>query len=88
MITFEKLQLVKATIIQLVVYQIIPISKNIIKLITIDLSKQQKLDANQKEIQKISFTGNLDQDGNKMFFIIEEAKETVSDFQKGTVRVL
>ena len=88
MIAFEKLQLVKATIIQLVVYQIIPISKNIIKLITIDLSKQQKVDANQKEIQKISFTGNLDQDGNKMFFIIEEAKETVSDFQKGTVRVL
>ena len=28
-------------------------------LITIDLSKQQKLDAHPKAIQKINFTGNL-----------------------------
>ena len=32
-------------------------------------------------MQKINFTGNLDLDGNtRMFFIIEEAKETVLDF--------
>ena len=30
------------------------------KLIAIDLSKQQKLHANRKKIQKINFTGNLD----------------------------
>ena len=32
-------------------------------------------------MQKNNFTGNLDLDGNtRMFFIIEEAKETVLDF--------
>ena len=54
-----------------------------------DLSKQQKLDAGPKAIQQINFTGNLTiVEGAKMFFIIEEAKETVLDFSKGTVRVL
>ena len=57
-----------------------PVSKNI-KLIAIDLSKQQKLDADPKTIQQVIFTGNLDWDGNtQMFPIIEEPKETVSDF--------
>ena len=55
----------------------------------IDLSKQQKLDADPKAIQQINFTGNLDRaEGLTMFFIIEEAKETVLDFSKGTVKVL
>ena len=55
----------------------------------IDLSKQQKLDADPKAIQQINFTGNLDRaEGSTMFFIIEEAKETVLDFSKGTVKVL
>ena len=47
------------------------------------LNKQQAFDADWKAIQQISFTGNLDQDrdGDKaMFFIIEEAKETILDF--------
>ena len=47
------------------------------------LNKQQAFDADSKAIQQISFTGNLDQDrdGDKaMFFIIEEAKETILDF--------
>ena len=41
-------------------------------------------------IQKqINFTGNLTrEDGKTMFFIIEEAKETVLDFSKGAVKVL
>ena len=40
-------------------------------------------------IQQINFTANLDRDGNAtMFFIIEEAKETVLDFSQGTVKVL
>ena len=35
------------------------------------------------------FTANLDRDGNTtMFFIIEEAEETVLDFSQGTVKVL
>ena len=53
------------------------------------MSKQQKLDADPKAIQQINFTGNLDRDGNiQIFFIIEEAKETVLDLLKGTVKVL
>ena len=32
-------------------------------MIAIDLSKQQALDAGQKAVQKINFTGNLDQAG-------------------------
>ena len=48
------------------------------KLIAIDLSKQQKLDADLKAIQQINFTGNLDRvEGATIFFIIEKAKETV-----------
>ena len=44
------------------------------KLIAIDLSKQQKLDADPKAIQQISFTGNLTRAGGpRMYFITEEA---------------
>ena len=47
----------------------------------VDLSKQQALDADPRAIQQINFTANLDRAGNTiMFFIIEEAKETVLDF--------
>ena len=59
------------------------------KMIAIDLSKQQELDADPRAIQQINFTANLDRAGNTtMFFIIEEAKETVSDFSQGTAKVL
>ena len=59
------------------------------KLIAVDLSKQQALDADPRAIQQINFTANLDRAGNTtMFFIIEEAKETVLDFSQGTVKVL
>ena len=40
-------------------------------------------------MQQTNSTGNLDKaKGSTMFFIIEEAKETVIDFSKGTVKVL
>ena len=58
-------------------------------MIAIDLNKQQALDADPRAIQQISFMANLDRAGNAtMFFIIEEAKETVLDFSQGTVKVL
>ena len=45
------------------------------KMIAIDLSKQQALDANPRAFQEINFTANLDRSGNTTkFFIIEEAK--------------
>ena len=58
------------------------------KLTGIDLSKQQSLDANQKAIQEINFTGNVDRNnGATMFFVIEETKETILDFSQETVKV-
>ena len=81
-----------------------PYFKKNYKIIAIDLSKQQALDADPKVIQQINFTANLDKAGNTtmffftanldkagnttMFFFIEEAKETVQDFSQGTVKCL
>ena len=46
------------------------------KMITIDLSKQQVLDADPRAIQQINFAANLDRASNTtMFFIIGEAKQ-------------
>ena len=43
----------------------------------------------QELFQQINFTSNLDRAANRtMFFIIEEAKQTVLDFSQGTVKVL
>ena len=59
------------------------------KMIAVDLSKQQALDADPRAIQQINFTANLDRAGNtKVYFILEEAKETILDFSQGTVKVL
>ena len=66
-----------------------PYFKNHYKMIAIDLSKQQALDADPRAIQQINFTANLDRDGNTtMFFITEEVKETVLEFSKETRIVL
>ena len=63
--------------------------KNYYKMIVVDLSKQQALDADPKAIQQINFTANLDSAGNtRIYFILEEAKETVFDFSQGTVKRL
>ena len=59
------------------------------KMIAVDLSKQQALDADPRAIQQINFTANLDRAGNtRVYFILEEAKETILDFSQGTVKVL
>ena len=66
-----------------------PYFKDHYKIIAIDLSKQQALCADPRAIQQINFTANLDRAWNtKMFFIIEEVKETGLDFPQGTVKVL
>ena len=58
-------------------------------MIAIDLSKQQALDANPKAIQQINFIAILDRAGNtRIYFILEEVKETVLAFSQGTVKVL
>ena len=57
--------------------------KNYYKMIAIDLSKQQALDAHPIPIRKINFTGNLDlPTGATTFFITEEAKKTVLNFSQ------
>ena len=57
-------------------------------MIAINLSKQQALDAVPKAIQQINFTGNLSGNDNKLiFFITEEAKETILDFSQGYVNL-
>ena len=53
------------------------------KLIAINLSKQQKIYADPKSIQQISFTGNVKKNA-AISLITEKAK----DFSKGTVKVL
>ena len=57
--------------------------KKYYKMIAIDLSKQQVLDADPKTIQQINFTTNLDTAENLRFYLIlEEAKETVFEFSQ------
>ena len=63
--------------------------KNYYKMIAIDLSKQQALDADPKAIQQINITANLDIAGNtRIYFTLEEAKEIVLDFSQGNVKCL
>ena len=66
-----------------------PYFKDSYKMIAIDLSKQQALDADPRAIQQINFTENLNRAGNKrIYFSLEEAKETILDFLQATVKVL
>ena len=59
------------------------------KIIAVDLSKQKALDFYLTAIQQINITGNLDRAGNtRVYFILEEAKETVLDFSQEIVNVL
>ena len=66
-----------------------PYFKENYKMIAIDLSRQNELDADPRAIQQINFTANLDRARyTTIFFITEEAKETIFEFSKGTVNVL
>ena len=59
------------------------------KMIAIDLSRQNELDADPRAIQQINFKANLDRAGNTtILFITERAKETVFEFSQVTVKVL
>ena len=66
-----------------------PYFKDSYKMIAVDLSKQNELDANPRATEQINFTENLARTGNtRIYFILEEAKETKLDFSQGTVKVL
>ena len=61
--------------------------KDSYKIIAIDLSKQQVLNADPRAIQQINFTPNLDRAGNtRIYFILKEA--TKLGFSDGTVKLL
>ena len=66
-----------------------PYFKDTYKLIPIDLGKQHALEADPRAVQQTNFTANLDRPGNaRIYFILEEAKETIFNFAQGTVKVL
>ena len=66
-----------------------PYFKDYYKMIAVDLSKQQELDADPRKIQQINFTANLDTSGSTtIFFIIEQEEDTVFEFSQGTVKIV
>ena len=58
-------------------------------MIAVGLSKQKALDADPRAVQQINFAADLDRDNDtRIYFILEEAKETILDLSQGTVKVL
>ena len=57
------------------------------RLIAVDLSKQKALDANPRVIQQIIFTGKASQN-IVIYYILEQLKETILQYSKGTTNVL
>ena len=57
------------------------------KIIAVDLSKQKELDADPRAIQQIEFTGTVASPSSVMT-VLEESKETVLEFFKGTAKII
>ena len=62
------------------------------RLIAADLSKQKALDADSRAIQQIIFTGKIKATVANtrviIYYILEQSKETILEFAKGTAKVL
>ena len=62
------------------------------RLSAADLSKQKALDADSRAIQQIIFTGKIKATRNNtrviIYYILEQSKETMLEFFKGTTKVL
>ena len=62
------------------------------RLTAAELSKQKGIDGDPKEIQQITFTGNITSaEVNTrltIYYILEQSKETILEFVKGTTKVL
>ena len=56
------------------------------KLIAADLRKQKALNADSKAIQQIIFTGKA-HNVIRVYYILEQSKETILEFSKGTAKV-
>ena len=57
------------------------------RLIVADLSKQKALNADSRAIKQIIFTSTLKTTAI-IYYILEQSKETVLQFSKGTAKVL
>ena len=57
------------------------------RLIVADLSKQKALNADSRAIKQIIFTNTLKTTAI-IYYILEQSKETVQQFSKGTAKVL
>ena len=57
------------------------------RLIAVDLSKQKALDTDPRAIQQIIFTGKASEN-IVVYYILEQSKETILQFSKGTTNVL
>ena len=49
--------------------------ENNYKMIVIDLSRQNELDADPRAVQQINFTANVDRAGNKTIFLLLKKKK-------------
>ena len=62
------------------------------RLIAVDLSKQKALDDDSRAIQQIIFTCRIKAtEANTkviIYYILEQSKETILEFSKGTTKVL
>ena len=61
------------------------------KLITINLRKQKALYADPRATERIVFQGVVGGDNNtkiRLYTILEQSKETVLEFYKGTAKLL
>ena len=61
--------------------------KDNFRLTTADLSKQKVLDADSRAIQRIIFTGKIEEEA-LVFYVLEKSKGTILEFSKGTTKVL
>ena len=52
------------------------------KMIAVDLSKQQTLDADPKAIQQINFTANLNEANTRFISFLKKAKKLFLNFRK------
>ena len=57
------------------------------KIIAIDLSKQKELDADPRAIEQIEFKGTV-RELSTIMTVLEESKETVLEFFKGTAKII
>ena len=57
------------------------------QLIAVDLSKQREFHADPRAIQQVEFIGMLKTRSN-VFTILQKSKETISEFYKGTAKVM